>query len=296
MIKRNNAKPILPLNDVITSLGLPQSGFGQEMQQQTFDGTLHQHLRKRPFALLFCCLVVIQLLGLVVENKFALIRTLAVDFHYHVAPVLFPKGDLSEGGLFTRLGLSVPEKFVGEGNGGCVWDVGANNGVWNSNSYYLINKLGFKGFLYEVDAGTFVKLRGLYGGAGRSDRVKLYNYGLGGKETTSVFKVFPMGFENTVIENKNSQFDSQVFEYQVAIRDAKEVCKAMKVEGCEYGVLSIDVEGLDALVLKNAHLPDCVFDVVILETPNEEQMSKLGYKLLLKDHYNSIFVPDGRKT
>ena len=45
--------------------------------------------------------------------------------------------DLSEGQIYLKLqnlGISVPR-------GGCVWDIGANNGVWNSNSFYLINYL-----------------------------------------------------------------------------------------------------------------------------------------------------------
>ena len=89
-----------------------------------------------------------------------------------------------------------------------------------------------------------------------------------------------MSFENTMIEKKNSQYDSQVFEYKIAVRDAKEICEQKKQNKCSYSVLSIDVEGLDGLVLKNAHLPDCIFNIVILETSNDMQMKRLGYKLL----------------
>ena len=66
--------------------------------------------------------------------------------------------------------------------------------------------------------------------------------------------------------------------------------RTKKQNQCSYSVLSIDVEGLDGLVLKNAHLPDCIFDIVILETSNDMRMKRLGYKLLTNDHYNKIYV------
>jgi len=77
------------------------------------------------------------------HNRFATTRTAYVDAYHHVAPTLRGNGDLSEGQLWSHAlptaGFSLPKK-----KGGCVWDVGANDGVWNSNSHYLIHQRGFK--------------------------------------------------------------------------------------------------------------------------------------------------------
>ena len=72
---------------------------------------------------------------------------------------MLPSADTSEGALFHQLetmGVELP-------NGGCLWDVGANNGVWVSNSYFLLHTKGYTGFLYEPGYDAFSSLVTLYG-------------------------------------------------------------------------------------------------------------------------------------
>ena len=72
---------------------------------------------------------------------------------------LLPSSDPSEGALFHRLeamGIVLP-------SGGCQWDIGANNGVWISNSYYLLHSKAYAGFLYEPGYDAFASLVRLYG-------------------------------------------------------------------------------------------------------------------------------------
>eukprot|EP00600_Ochromonadales_sp_CCMP1393_P002163 CAMPEP_0174991064 /NCGR_PEP_ID=MMETSP0004_2-20121128/21669_1 /TAXON_ID=420556 /ORGANISM="Ochromonas sp., Strain CCMP1393" /LENGTH=72 /DNA_ID=CAMNT_0016244741 /DNA_START=215 /DNA_END=433 /DNA_ORIENTATION=- len=46
--------------------------------------------------------------------------------------------------------------------GGCIWDVGANDGTWESNSYYPVYKKSFHAWLFEPDPKTFMKLSEKY--------------------------------------------------------------------------------------------------------------------------------------
>ena len=67
--------------------------------------------------------------------------------HWIVAPKIQQLSglDLSENHLYTDV-LPLHGYHMPSGKGGCVWDVGANNGVYNSNSHYLIHEKKFKGF------------------------------------------------------------------------------------------------------------------------------------------------------
>ena len=129
MINRSKGKVVLPIfeSSAAGNSKLPQSTLPPR------DDRIMRAFKQHPFPLLLISLVFVRLVVLLTSNKFAFVRTAFVTTHFHVMPTLFPKGDHSEGGLFTHVGLTVPTEYRGEGNGGCVWDVGANNGVWNSN-------------------------------------------------------------------------------------------------------------------------------------------------------------------
>ena len=210
--------------------------------------------------------------------------------------------------------------------GGCIWDVGANNGVYNSNSHYLINEKEFKGFLYEPDAGNFVKLREIY----RQDkpqhtRTELFNFGLGASNEIVRLRVFSsLGLENTVVSSKSGQFDELTYQYSISVVDADILCRQLRaaleqglcnikstssknklpptrwhgtpressVGQQTFTVLSVDVEGAGADVVYAAHRKcgDIGWDLLILETPPpESNMKKLGYEWMFKDHYNDVF-------
>eukprot|EP00546_Thalassionema_frauenfeldii_P021930 CAMPEP_0178896046 /NCGR_PEP_ID=MMETSP0786-20121207/933_1 /TAXON_ID=186022 /ORGANISM="Thalassionema frauenfeldii, Strain CCMP 1798" /LENGTH=193 /DNA_ID=CAMNT_0020566361 /DNA_START=290 /DNA_END=868 /DNA_ORIENTATION=- len=191
-------------------------------------------------------------------NNFVLIRKFYVGMHYRVAPTASLLGlpsDLSEGAIYKHLPSSVtfPER-----PGGCVWDVGANNGIWNSNSFYLIHAKNYHAWLFEPDASTFLQLRENYA---NHPRVKLHNFGLSSKGEITTLRLFPMGFENTIQGNKSNQADKMEFSYDISVQDAAVLCqqqrKAISSGLCDvvsneetdekksYTVLSIDAEGAD---------------------------------------------------
>ena len=236
-------------------------------------------------------------------NRWAPVRKAYVGIYHHVAPQLRGSGaDLSEGELFLK---GLPEHGISLSAGGCVWDVGANDGVWNSNSYYLIHQLGFRAWLFEPDASSFTKLRNLYGQVESPWRstVQLFNIALAGSRGVVKMKFFPMGLENT-LTNSTRQFDSQEYEYFVAAEPGDLLCKqqqqALSAGFCrqsdgegDFTVLSIDVEGHDAMVLKAAFEQRCDWDLVVAETPLglwKEPMSLFGYQELFARARNTVFV------
>lgn len=228
--------------------------------------------------------------------------------YHHAAPTLLRGVDLSENSLYTRGLPSTGYPLPGD-TGGCVWDVGANDGVWHSNSHYLINYRNAHAWLFEPDASTFLKLRQLYSGT-HSSTVEMFNVALSSFTGLQRLRVFPIGFENTIVKGKSNQFDSQVDEYSVGVFNAGLLCEQRRKAEDEglclvassshpeinrsFAVLSVDVEGVDGAVVVAAHADaGCTWDIVIVETVNPallEKMQNIGYNLVLRSAYNHIFV------
>ena len=245
------------------------------------------------------------LIWFISRDRWRGIREAYVHSHWVVAPKIQQLSglDLSENHLYTDV-LPLHGYHMPSGKGGCVWDVGANNGVYNSNSHYLIHEKKFKGFLYEPDAGNFVKLRELYR---QDERTELFNFGLGASDEILRLRVFSsLGLENTVVSTKSGQFDDLTHQYSISVIDADILCKqlraALEQGACDvkstgssqqtFTVLSVDIEGAGASVVLAAHRKcrDIGWDLLILETPpSESSMKKLGYKWMFKDHYNDVF-------
>jgi len=207
--------------------------------------------------------------------------------------------DLSEGQLYRQLeSRGTPARW-----GGCVWDIGANDGVWNSNSYYLINYLNYTAVLFEPEAEVFLALRQRYAGASSlyRSRVTLFNCGLVETAKLMEYRVFPASLESTLVKEKKRQYDSAPdYVYQIATADAELVCAQQKEFlrqgrcGAEpFTVLSIDAEGYDRPIFTRIHGAGCKFDVVIIEAARNiiQPMYDMGYEVALRNAYNYVFVP-----
>ena len=254
---------------------------------------------KRTAALRY--LILVALLWIVTKNNFLLIRKFYVAMHYRVAPTVSAFGfplDLSEGAIYKHLpsGVTFPK-----GQGGCVWDVGANNGIFNSNSFYLIHTKTYHAWLFEPDAATFLQLRENYAS---HPRVKLHNFALSSKTEIDTLRLFPMGFENTIRQKKANQADKMEYSYDISVQNATLLCQQQREaisnglcdvasdEGIEkkvtYTVLSIDAEGVDWKIFRSAHKMGFRWDLLITEGRKDEP-AKLGYKLVLEKAYNAIY-------
>ena len=213
-----------------------------------------------------------------------------------MAPAL--RSDLSEGQIYVTLkdqGILVPK-------GGCVWDIGANDGVWNSNSFYLINYLNYSAVLFEPEAEVFLSLRKRYATADSpfANRVELYNMALLKSAEIMDYRVFPASLESTLVKTRR-QYDAQPdYRYHVAGADARIVCDQQKEylkmgrcgENSPFSILSIDAEGSDRSIFSRIHELGCRFDLVIIEAAGEdlvEAMRLMAYSVVLRSAYNLIF-------
>jgi hypothetical protein len=275
---------------------------------------------------LLCLLIACLLSFHEISNNFALVRTASVGSYYHVA-VMFNLGDMSRGGLFTQHRHPSIAEALPIGKGGCVWEVGAHDGVWESNSYHIIRERGFHAWLYEPSPEAFIKLRNLYGqvhrsrGSGDSSsdsmrthpNVHLFNMALSNATGVALFRSFPVGLENTLqAYDRDNQFDEVAHEYTVGTYNAQLLCEQQKLalsrgdcrvgegttgdgddsDGDDFTVLSIDTEGSDTSVLQAAHITGCTWDLLIIEslylTPPD--MRSYGYKYIKQVSYNHIFM------
>lgn len=192
------------------------------------------------------------------------------------------------------------------GYGGCIWDIGANDGVWESNSFYLLQRRRYYGFLYEPDANRFLMLRDLYGeldsdGNKKFPRVQLFNVGLSNKNEVSSINILPMGHENTLERyGKRKQYDRANYQYHIGLFNSSIICQQQKEmlskklcyikPSKRMTILSIDCEGSDADVLIAAHTnTDCHWDIVIIESIDYAGHLMKKYKYLGKVGYNHVF-------
>ena len=229
-------------------------------------------------------------------TKYRFLRANFIPLSGLVAPVL--RSDLSEGQIYVSLKdqgiLDVPK-------GGCVWDIGANDGVWNSNSFYLINHLNYSAVLFEPEAEVFLSLRKRYAAADSGpvkSRVELYNLALLKSADVMEYRVFPASLESTLVKTRRQYDEAPDYRYHVAGADAKIVCdqhkEYLKTGKCgqPFSVLSIDAEGSDRSIFSRIHDLGCRFDLVIIEAAGEdlvEAMKLMGYTLVLRRAYNLIF-------
>lgn len=231
-------------------------------------------------------------------TKYRFLRANFIPLSGLMAPAL--RSDLSEGQIYVtskEQGILVPK-------GGCIWDIGANDGVWNSNSFYLINYLNYSAVLFEPEAEVFLSLRRLYATADSpfAGRVELYNMALLKSADVMEYRVFPASLESTLVKTRR-QYDPQPdYRYHVAGADARMVCdqqkEYLKTGRCgetnsqTFSVLSIDAEGSDRSIFSRIHELGCSFDLVIIEAAGEdlvEAMRLMGYTVVLRSGYNLIF-------
>ena len=246
----------------------------------------------RRWKLLLWCSLLAYTLYRLHENKWAVARSLGVKVHFTVwSWILGTLGfaatsqdnaharagdgisaymtDFSEGALWRTSQLR--HVLAGLGAGGCVWDVGANNGIFYSNSYHLIASRRMHAWLYEADATAFTHLQQLYyysrpdrrgrhydamaratsSSSGRyiahpwlppshiSNRVRLFNFGLGDERRIATMRAYPASFENTIVDDKRGQYGASVGEYNVLVEDGYLLCVQQR-EAIAKGLCDLD--------------------------------------------------------
>jgi len=139
---------------------------------------------------------------------------------------------------------------------GFLVDIGAVDGVINSNSRFLIQHLEWSGLLVEPNPETFKKLSNLY--IDLNDKIKLENVAIFNEEKQNVdFHIYG----DDVIDSQGSTISDE-FRQRVIIQTGDKYTKTIKTQTItlktlfasnnikdEFDFLSVDCEGTDYEVL-----------------------------------------------
>ena len=199
-------------------------------------------------------------------------------------------GDSSQHGeyLFLR-GLVEPPfpKFI--------VDVGANDGLRNSNSYPLL-AMGWSGILVEPNPRVFARLQERYKS---NDRVQPLHFACGrqpGKLPLFLGKDGEVGEYATLSTQENEYYRSTRTNHSVEVTVEK-LTTLLQRSNCpsEFGILSVDTEGFDFEVLASLDFNQFRPLIVITEDENVDDESKFkllrdhGYTLIRRFTRNSIW-------
>lgn len=181
---------------------------------------------------------------------------------------------------------------------GHLLDLGANDGETLSNSLRLIQK-GWSADLVEADPVTFEKLHKLHDG---NDDVKCHN-------------VAVSNVDGTVVLHRSGSLLGKGDESLVSTLDKRELSRWASVDFTEvyvksvtfnqllsmakkrtFDFITIDIEGMDWIVLKQMDLKALGCKMLIVETNGKETpkyvnyCNKFGMKLLTSNQENIIMV------
>jgi len=171
-------------------------------------------------------------------------------------------------------------------------DVGAANGILNSNSYNLINQCEWSGLLVEPNPKAFLQLKELY-----SDKIGvfLFNAAIGAMKGHTILSM-PEDEEHDQLASTVQNFPKKV---QVECLTVNDILSGSGALLDNFGILSVDTEGYDLHVLKQWMLTTSRPQIIITESwphlayANLEKTSLLknaGYNKILHFGENEIFI------
>ena len=224
-------------------------------------------------------------------------------------------------GLFGR--LEAQEKVRLPQRGGCLWDIGAHDGVYTSNSFFLINYRHFKAWLFEPSPRNFVHLLDRYGKqpkklSNERENVELFHMAIGPDSRLAKIRTYTGGTENTIVSSKHDQFDSvPKNSFWLQTTDAKLICeqllkafsrgdcqasftdsvKTQHQEQKQFAFLTIDTEGLDMNILHRLNRTGCLnrFDLLFAESVNRRQVEDMGFRLVAREHFVAVYARQWKK-
>ena len=163
-----------------------------------------------------------------------------------------------------------------------VVEVGAADGIDNSNSYELIQEYQWRGLLVEPHPGYFMDLLMLYTD---HPKVKLSNYAIGSKDCRRM-----LGLDGQC----SSLVHKKPFEIQVQCVTLTNLLKLYNVPN-HFNFLSVDCEGADMEVLRSLDWTMYKPAVVCVEHSMsrielDDFMNQVGYKEFANNMGNTFFV------
>ena len=268
-------------------------------------GELSQRQASLATCIMCACMVCMGTI-LLVQSRFAIVREGFLSVNR-----LGAKLQKDPSGLYSQLelhGVRIPRL------GGCVWDVGAHDGVYTSNSFHLINHRQFRAWLFEPSPWNFIHLLDLY--SEHEDQVSLFNMALAPDVRLLKMRTFVGGTEDSVLEYKTDQYDNQPqTSFWLETVDAELICeqhaRALSEGLCnatfdvrsaskdattiiqkQFSLISIDTEGLDMNIIMHLYRKGCLdrFNVLMAESVNHHQLEEMGFMLAMRRKYVTVYT------
>ena len=211
------------------------------------------------------------------------------DFRDHLSKfkkILFKNSEFSSNGIDKKL-----KKYLNYPNGVYI-ELGANDGLFSSNTYHLQKKLNWKGILIEPALDLYFKCK-----KNRGDQNTVLNYACVSFDYKDKF--VPMMYSGAMTISKNIQN-----EIKKPIKHAKKGLEFITnqnkiIEFCAEGktlnkiliennfskkidFISLDVEGVELEVLKGIDFNTYTFNYLLIESRN---LSKLKTFLETKNYH-----------
>ncbi len=192
-------------------------------------------------------------------------------------------------------------KVFGDKRGGYVLDVGAADGILNSNSWRLLNVMGWGGLLIEPNDRYWMLLCNLYGNrndvslsaraiAGHSGKVALHIYG----ESCDHGQCSTIDdlFRKLVNKQHGDRYHSHVIVRCSTLMDV--MCDRKCPDHIEF--FSLDIEGMELVALNSVDWKKYSFDLICIEhsmdkTILDSTMKLYGYQLFTRTTGNSFYKP-----
>jgi FkbM family methyltransferase len=191
----------------------------------------------------------------------------------------------------------ISDKFQGN-----ILDIGANDGITLSNSYYMIQN-GWAGYLVEAGKTPFAKMKSLHEG---NNKAHLYNVALGNTngvmtfyESKNMLEANDVGLVSSLIPDETKRWrDSGVLydEYKVEVFDFNTFLINNGLTETTFDFISIDIEGMDYDVLVQINLSKVGCKCLCIEfngIDSEKYISyanQHGLKLAYTNAENLIFT------
>jgi FkbM family methyltransferase len=185
-------------------------------------------------------------------------------------------------------------KFFENKTDGILVDIGAADGITNSNSRKLL-EMGWSGLLVEPNTSNFEKLQITYS---NNENIKMFNLGCSSEskknskffiDKNDVYEQLST-FSEIQMENCKSYFNCEFVESTIDLIKTQELLEACFISHIDF--LSVDTESYDHLVIEGIDFYKTNIKLICVEHVNQ-QIEKIfkenNYNLIHKTIGNSFY-------
>ena len=196
----------------------------------------------------------------------------------------------------------VVQTLFPEKRDGCFVDIGANDGITSSNTYYLERTLGWQGVCIEPIPEVFARLeanrkcRVVHGCVARQVGTGKFIHVTGPCEMLSGLDMDQPPEHRAWVRSEVARLGGSIEEYDVPCLDFNELMAREKVRQIDY--LSLDTEGAELAILRTIDFPAVPIHVLDVENNYHgdhliELLDPLGYELAAMVGCDEIYVLRG---